>query len=72
MTETSSLKTKVSPKGTTTTSIERTLNWGTLFGEVALATNSPYFNTTTARGKVMLIVLSTEYDVIYNIRHEVC
>ena len=23
---------------------------GTLFGEVALVTNSPYFNTTTAQG----------------------
>jgi hypothetical protein len=30
--------------------IERTLRWGTLFGEVALATNSPYFSTTIARG----------------------
>ena len=31
---------------------ERVLGWGTLFGEIALVTNSPYFHTTIARGKV--------------------
>jgi CRP-like cAMP-binding protein len=29
---------------------ERTLGWGTMFGEIALVSDMPYFNTTIAKG----------------------
>lgn len=39
---------KSNPTGAT---IERVLRYSAMFGEVALATNSPYFSSTTARGE---------------------
>ena len=40
-------------------SLGQILTWSAIFGDVALVTNSPYFNTAVAIGKECLIYLLT-------------